>query len=112
MSRLVPKLGSFYYKVMAGDTLFSIAKKFNTTVAIIQKFNTIKNKDMIYTGQTILIPQSPPEAIIYTVKSGDSLYLIALKYGTSVENIKAFNYLANPSIIYTGQELVITASLK
>lgn len=60
----------------------------------------------------VVIPMSPPEAIIYTVKRGDSLYSIARKYGTYVSNLIKFNYLYPPYIIYPNQQLVVTASLR
>lgn len=105
-------LGTITYTVVAGDTLNAIARKFNTTVANILKFNNIPNPNVIIVGQTIIIPLSPPEAIIYTVKPGDTLFNIATRYGTSVNNLITFNYLTAPYIIYPGQQLVVTASLK
>jgi LysM repeat protein len=112
MLRITPALGSFTYVVESGDTLYSIARKFNTTVSIILKFNQIPNPNLIYIGQNILIAESPPEAIIYTVRPGDTLNSIAQRYGTLVQNLITFNYLDNPNLIYPGQELVVTASLR
>jgi LysM repeat protein len=105
-------LGTMEYNVVRGDSLYTIAQKFNTTVENILKFNNIPNTNMIYIGQTLTIPQSPPEAVIYTVKPGDTLYKIASKYGTSVNNLIQFNYLQPPYTIYPGHQLVVTASLK
>jgi LysM repeat protein len=105
-------LGTFDYIVQPGDTLFVIARNFNTTVENILKFNQIANPNRIFVGQRLVIPESPPEAIIYTVKPGDTLYQIALRYGTQVSTIVAFNYLANPNQIYPGQRLVISPSLR
>ena len=104
--------GTLDYTVVAGDNLHTIAHNYNSTVSNILKFNTIPNPDLIHIGQKIVIPLSPPEAILYTVKRGDSLYLIARKYGTSVSNLEKYNYLAPPYIIYPGQQLVVTASLR
>jgi len=105
-------LGTFTYTVQRGDTLFGIANKFNTTVHNILVFNNIPNPNIIYVGQVLTIPQSPPEAIIYTVRPGDTVYSIARRFGTSVQNIVTFNYLSNPNLIYVGQRLVVTASLR
>nr|WP_300096045.1 LysM peptidoglycan-binding domain-containing protein [Sedimentibacter sp.] len=104
--------GTLTYNVLPGDSLFMIAKKFNTTIENILKFNDIPNINMIRTGQQIVVPLAPPEAIVYTVRPGDSLYNIALRYGTFVDNLIRYNYLAPPYIIYPGQQLVVTASLK
>ena len=72
----------------------------------------IPNPNLIFPGQQIVIPLSPPEAIIYTVIPGDSLYLIALRFGTQVNTLIEFNYLVPPYTIYPGQQLVVAASLK
>jgi len=69
-------LGTFTYTIKSGDTLFEIAQRYNTTVSNILAFNNIADPDIISPGEEVIIPQSPPEAIIYTVKPGDSLYLI------------------------------------
>lgn len=107
-----PYFGTLAYTVAPGDSLYIIAHNYNSTVANILKFNSISNPKFIYPGQTIVIPLSPPEAIIYTVKSGDTVYRIAKKYGTSVKNLIQFNYLSPPFTIYPGQQLVVTASLR
>lgn len=104
--------GTLDYTVVAGDTLNKIAHDYNSTVANILKFNHIPNPDLIRIGQKIIVPLSPPEAIIYTVVRGDSLYSIAKKHGTYVDNLIKFNYLVQPYIIYPGQQLVVTASLR
>ncbi len=109
---LTAPFGTLTHIVSPGDTLFNIAPKYNTTIENILKFNNIPNMNLIYPGQRIVIPLSPPEAIIYTVKPGDTLYTIARRYGTIVNNLINFNYLTPPYIIYPGQQLVVTASLK
>ncbi len=105
-------LGTLEYKVIPGDSLYSIAKKFNTTIENILKFNNIPHPDIIYVDQIIAVPMSPPEAILYTVKPGDTLYTIALRYGTTANYLIAFNYLVAPYTIYPGHQLVIPASRK
>jgi LysM repeat protein len=104
--------GTLVYTVVPGDNLYTISHNYNATVENVLKFNNIINPNLIYPGQKIIIPLSPPEAIIYTVKPGDSLYRIAVKYGTYLKNLIMFNYLTPPYVIYPGQELVVTASLR
>jgi len=107
-----PAYDTMNYSVKPGDTLYSIAKEFNSTVENILKFNNIPNPNLIHIGMMIIIPLSPPEAIIYTVVPGDTVYSIAQKYRTSVINIVKYNYLSNPNSIFPGQHLVVTASLR
>jgi LysM repeat protein len=105
--------GTLTYTVVAGDTLSKIAHDYNSTVENISIYNSISNPNLIKVGQTIIIPLSPTEAIIYTVKAGDSLYFIAKKYGTSVNNLIKYNYILRPPYyIYPGEHLVVTASLR
>ena len=108
----VAPLGTIRYTVVPGDTLYGIARKFNSTVSNILKFNNIQNPNLIFPSQLIIIPESPAEAIIYTVQPGDTLYSIARRFGTFVQNLIVFNYLDNPNLIYPGQQLVVTASLR
>lgn len=108
----IPYFGTLAYTVALGDSLYTIAHNYNSTVGNILKFNSISNPNLIFPGQKIVIPLSPPEAIIYIVKSGDTVYRIAKRYGTSVKNLVQFNYLAPPFSIYSGQQLVVTVSLK
>ena len=107
-----PAFSTVNYTVKAGDTLFSVARAYNTTVSNILKFNRIPDPNLIHAGQAIVIPLSPPESIIYTVKQGDTLYHIAAAHGATVSNLIKYNYLAAPYTIYPGQQLVVTASLR
>jgi len=98
--------------VEPGDTLAGIARNFNTTIDILRKFNNIPDPDYIFVGQKITVPYSPPEAIIYTVRPGDTLFTIARRFDTYVQNLIDFNYLEEPDLIFPGQQLVVTASLR
>jgi LysM repeat protein len=104
--------GTLVHTVLPGSTLSTIAFNYNTTVENILKFNRIPNVNQIFSEQKIIVPLSPPEAIIYAVNPGDTLYSIALKHGTLVANLIRFNYLIPPYYIYPGQKLVVTASLR
>ncbi|MEG3341002.1 LysM peptidoglycan-binding domain-containing protein [Streptococcus suis] len=103
------------YTIKSGDTLGAIAKKFNTTVAELQKLNNISNPDKIYVGQVLKITGSSGSsttnsATTYTVKSGDTLSGIAAKFGTTVSALQSLNGISNPDKIQVGQVLKITAS--
>lgn len=107
--RITAPLGAITYTVQPGDTLYSISRRFNTTVDNILKFNAIPNPAMIQIGQRLVIPESPPESILYSVRPGDTLYSIARRYGTQVSIIMTFNYLTS-TVIYPGQTLVVPTS--
>ena len=102
----------FIYTVKKGDSLYSIAKKYNTTVNEIIDINNLKNTNLSI-GQQIRIPEiyndeflELPEFTNYTVKKGDSLYSIAKSFNVTTSDIIKDNSLTN-NIITIGQNLKI-----
>ncbi|MFP4016725.1 MAG: LysM peptidoglycan-binding domain-containing protein, partial [Halanaerobiales bacterium] len=94
------------YQVKAGDSLYRIAQKHGVSVKSIMDLNNLSSY-MIYPGQVLTIAvNEQSESIIYTVKAGDSLYRISLKYNVSISTIKSVNNLSS-NIIYIGQKLEI-----
>ena len=95
--------GGVYYAVR-GDTLRKIAAKFNTTVDAILKVNPqITNPNIIYVGQAITIP-GQAQISTHIVQRGDTLRIIANRYGTTVDALLALNPgIKNPNLIYVGQ---------
>jgi LysM repeat protein len=106
-------LGPDEYIVVAGDTLYSIAQHFTTTVEAIQRANGITNPALIHVGQKLLIPQGSSEpppvsaAGTYVVQAGDTLYGIAATLGKNVQDIITANNLSDPYLIVPGQILII-----
>lgn len=109
------------YTIKSGDTLYDIALKHGVTVAQLKSWNNL-NSDMIYVGGKLKISGSTSTAggsvkpsnsstssTSYTVKSGDTLFAIAAKYGVSVSQLKSWNNLKN-DIIYVGQNLKLNQS--
>lgn len=92
------------YTVKSGDSLYVIAKKYNTTVDELKKINNLSSNSLSI-GQQLKVPNSS-NYILYTVKSGDSLYSIAKKYNTTVNEIKLKNNLTS-SNLSIGQKLKI-----
>ena len=101
-----PGTGSFQYTLQPGDTLWLLSRKYGTTVDAIKQLNGLTG-DMLYVGQVLKIPAPQSEPYIeYTVKSGDTLWLLSRKYQTTVDAIKKLNGLTS-DIIDIGQVLKI-----
>ena len=95
------------YTVEKGDSLYSIAKKYNTSVSSITNLNNLTNNSLSI-GQQLKIPStsSGETTNTYTVKSGDNLYSIARKFNTTVDSIKRKNNLIS-NLLSIGQKLII-----
>lgn len=94
------------YTVRPGDTLSSIAGRFNTSVGELAGINNISNPNLIYPGQVLRLTDRA-ENTFYRVLSGDTLSGIALRFDTTVSAIAAQNHISNPNLIYTGEILSI-----
>lgn len=101
---------SDYYVVKKGDSLWSIAKKYNTTVDELKSINNLKS-NLLSIGQRLKIKESNDNQNIYIVKKGDTLYKIANMYGTTVDNLKALNNLKNNNLSI-GQKLIVPSKNK
>ena len=107
----VPIEENNYYTVKRGDTLWSIAKKFNTSVSELKRANGLISSTLLL-GQTLIIPVKEEEVItenVYVVKSGDTLYKIAQNYDTSVNELINLNKLTSTALSI-GQVLQIPTS--
>ena len=91
------------YVVSPGDTLYSIAKKFDTTVDNLKKANNLTN-NMLSVGQKLIIPLV--EDTTYVVSAGDTLYSIARKFNTTVDELRRLNNLTN-DVLSIGQILIL-----
>ena len=98
----VGETSSNIYTVKSGDSLYSIARKYNVTVNDLMKYNNLTS-NLLSIGQQIRIPTSGTSNT-YTVKSGDSLYSIAKKYNTTVDRLKSMNNLTS-NLLSIGQVL-------
>jgi len=98
------------YTIRSGDTLTAIALKYKVTVDAIVKLNNIANANLVSVGQVLKIPVTNPQPSSftnYTVRSGDTLSAIALKYGVTVAAIVKLNNMSNANLISVGQVLKI-----
>lgn len=113
--------GGFPYVIVAGDTLSAIATRYGTTVAAILRANPGINPNQLFVGQRICIPVRRPQpgptpgpgpggcrgGFLYTVATGDTLYAIAARYGTTVDAILRANPGLDPNQLFAGQRICI-----
>ncbi len=92
------------YIVKVGDTLYSIARQFNTTIDILKELNN-KDNNIVSIGESIIIPNTKITTT-YIVEKNDTLYSIANKFNTTVDNLKELNNL-NTNNLSIGEELKI-----
>ncbi len=97
--KYVAPLGSNYYTVKSGDSLWSISRKFGVTVNDLKKVNNLSS-NLLSIGQNLIIPgkKNNTSSNEYVVKKGDTLYGIANKYNVSVDNLKSYNNLSADSL--------------
>ena len=96
----MPVEGGNYYTVKSGDSLWSIAKKYNVSVADLKQANGLTSSKLTI-GDVLKIPvieKEEPKENVYVVKSGDSLYKIAQNYDTTVSEIMQLNNLTSTSL--------------
>jgi peptidoglycan hydrolase-like protein with peptidoglycan-binding domain len=94
------------YIVRPGDSLWLIAQRYNTTVDAIKRLNGLTS-DLLSIGQTLKIPSSQEVPYIeYTVRPGDTLWLLSRRYNTTVDAIKRLNGLSS-DMLSIGQVLKI-----
>ena len=96
-----------------GDTLSELAIEYNTTVERLVELNNIANPNLIYAGDTLIVPTSDPSSNItqiYVVQYGDTLSEIAQEYGTTVATLASINNIQNVNLIYVGQIIKIPSS--
>ena len=111
-----PSKGNIAHTVKKGESLYSIANQYGVTVTDIKRLNNLTS-DNLSIGQVLQISGTVPEPvpepsgnITHTVKSGESLYSIAKKYGTNVDDIKRLNNLTNNNLSI-GQVLQISGTV-
>jgi membrane-bound lytic murein transglycosylase D len=110
------------YRVLRGDTLGAIARKFRTSVDTLIRLNGLKSRTIIRESQVLRIPVSgqppnpssaasspaakPGDKVVYVVKAGDTLFTLSKMFGTTVEKIKADNKLTSDELP-VGRKLTI-----
>jgi N-acetylmuramoyl-L-alanine amidase len=115
------------YKIKHGDTLFLVAGRFNTKVAVLLKLNNLKLEDPLFAGRKIMVPvnktgteektsvaaSDPKEksnvrkkpSRIYTVKKGDTLFLLAKNNSTTMKELLKINNMKSTDPLLYGQKI-------
>ena len=115
-----PQRAYVYHRVRHGETLSVIARKYRTSVRRIMRANNMRRSNYIVAGKRLKIPQrgyrphgsktvkirSNGQTLTHVVRKGDSLYIIAKKYGTTTKRIQELNNLRGTTL-YKGQVLTI-----
>jgi N-acetylmuramoyl-L-alanine amidase len=115
------------YKIKRGDTLFLVAGRFNTKVAVLLKLNNLKLEDPLFVGRKIMVPVNKTKneektsgtaleqkdkpnvrkkpSQIYTVKKGDTLFLLAKNNSTTVQELLKLNNMKSTDPLLYGQKI-------
>jgi len=118
-----PEATYFIHYVRRGETVSEIASRYGTSISSIARLNGLNRRYLIRPGQRLKVPGSSRsryisvssrnvsregDKIIYTVRRGDSLYLIANAFGTTIQNLKNLNNLTSTRLD-VGQKLIVQA---
>jgi LysM repeat protein len=95
------------YTVKAGDTLSGIAAMLGLNFKDIQKWNNLKDANLIHPGQKLKLHLFSSGKQYYTIKSGDNLTKIANQHDMTVNQLQALNNIKNPNVIIAGQKIRI-----
>jgi LysM repeat protein len=125
-ARAVSRPARAVHVVTRGSSLWTIAQRYGVTVGAIVGANRIANPRLIFAGQRLVIPGTPAPrrnsesrpprrspaprhatSVVHVVSRGSTLWGIAQRYRVTISAIVAANGIANPSLIYTGQRIVI-----
>ncbi len=116
-----PSTSYTVHLVRSGETLSGIASRYGTSVRTLMDMNDLRSANRIWPGQSLQVPEGRPRAtyasnpippgqeIQYTVGRGDSLWLLASRYGTTIDRIKSDNNLSS-TVLRPGQSLRIRSA--
>ena len=100
------------YTVQPKDTIWDIAKIFSVSMKALAEENGLRSKNMLYSGQTLIIPatESGDSLFHYTVQKGDSLSLIAIRFNVKIAHLRQWNASTMGKYLKPGQKLVVRLS--
>ena len=96
------------HRVSRGETLAAVARRYDTSIAAIQRANGMGRLTTIFVGQRLRIPgRAEPQSVSHRVARGDTLTMLAERYGTTVSAIRQANRMGSRSTIRLGETLQI-----
>jgi outer membrane protein assembly factor BamB len=107
-----------FYFVQEGETLYAIARRYQTTVHAILSANRLEDPNIIAPGQALIIPRPgevptpAPGGILHLVRKGETVFHLADRFGVTAPEILRANQLAHPEFLQPGQQLVIPERLE
>lgn len=103
-----PRTKTHRYTVRSGDSLWRIAKAYNTTPKAISALNGISLKKPIYKGQQLTIPViNSTREVLYTLKPGESLWVVAQKYRVTTQQLSNWNNINENAVLHPGTQLTV-----
>ena len=103
------------HKVQAGDSLWSIAERYNVRIDQLVRWNELHPKTPLKVGSRLSISPSKRSVVRnvrYKVRQGDSLYAIAKRFETSASAIAAVNGIQKDDLLRPGQQLKLEVNVK
>jgi len=107
--------------VRGGDTLWDLSRRYGVTVEALAEANDLKMAAVLQPGQRLTVPGAGPSTramahtlarrestVVHVVRSGETLWDIARRYGTQVEDLMALNHLGHSDWIKPGQRLQVS----
>ncbi len=104
------------YVVEPGDTLFSIAQRYGSTVSAIARVNRLDDPSRIYVGQRLMVPMGdvhgidPPDSLPYVVQFTDRLVDIAVRHATTWRALSQLNGMVSPHGLYAGKTIQVPST--
>lgn len=100
-------LANSIHVVQKNETLGGIAKRYGVSVSTLQAYNGISNPNLLYVGKKLKVPTGQVKEVTYVVRKGESLGLIAKRFGVSSGDLALINRISRPDLIRAGQKLTI-----
>ena len=107
---LICLLANSIHVVQKNETLGGIAKRYGVSVSTLQAYNGISNPNLLYVGKKLKVPTGQVREVTYVVRKGESLGLIAKRFGVSSGDLALINRISRPDLIRVGQKLTIPLS--